>query len=139
MPVTNLHAYPALPHTASLQKFVQHILTGHGNLLIKMIRSGFPEVHKGFFQNLPQFIQEITFSQLRQVHLIDKQKCGNPVSGEKTPQRPRMLLNPIRPADHQDRIIQNLEGTFHFRRKIHVARRIEQRHLHVLPFQYRLL
>ena len=50
-----------------------------------------------------------------------------------------MPLHAVRPADHQNRIVQHLQHTFHLRREIHVARRIKKRKFHILPFHDRLL
>ena len=50
-----------------------------------------------------------------------------------------MPLHAVRPADHQDCIVQHLQHTFHLGREIHVSRCVEKRKLHVFPLHDCLL
>ena len=48
------------------------------------------------------------------IHFIDKQKRRNLVSLQKPPQSHRMTLHTVHSIDHQNRIIEDLQRTFHF-------------------------
>ena len=50
-----------------------------------------------------------------------------------------MPLNAVGPADYKDCRIQYLKGTFHFRRKIHMPRGVQQGDLRPVQVQQRLL
>ena len=50
-----------------------------------------------------------------------------------------MPLYPVRTTDDQNPVIQHLEGTLHFRRKVHVPRSIQQGDLLVFQFKNCLL
>ena len=45
---------------------------------------------------------------------------------KQTPQNPHLSLHAIRPADHKQRIIQNLQYALHFRGEVCVSRRVKQ-------------
>ena len=40
-----------------------------------------------------------------------------------------MPLHPVRPVNYQNCVVQNLQRPLHFRRKVHVSRRIKERYL----------
>ena len=50
-----------------------------------------------------------------------------------------MALDTVRRADHKHRTVQHLKHAFHLRRKIHMSRRVKERHLHIPPPKHRLL
>ena len=51
------------------------------------------------------------------------------MTAQQIPQRLRMPLHAVRAADHQNRSVQHLQRALHFRSKIHMSRRIQQRNL----------
>ena len=73
------------------------------------------------------------------IHLVHEQKCGDPVLLQQPPQGLGMALHAIRPADHQNGVVQNLKGALHLRGEIHMARGIQQDELQPVQVQHRLL
>ena len=73
------------------------------------------------------------------IHFIYKKKHRNLISFQKPPQSHGMALYAVHAVYYQYRIVKHLKGTLHFRRKIHMARSIQKRDLHLFCFQPRLL
>ncbi len=51
---------------------------------------------------------------------------------QQPPERAGMPLHAVRSADNEDGIVHNLQGAFHFRGKIHMPRRIQERNYQIL-------
>ena len=64
----------------------------------------------------------------RLIHFIDEQDRRDLVLLKQIPERLCMSLYAISRTDQKHCCIQYLQRSFHFRRKIHMARRIQQRH-----------
>ena len=67
------------------------------------------------------------------IHFVDKQKHRDLITLQESPERPGMSLHTVRPVDDKHRIVKHLKRPLHLRRKINMPRRIQQRHLHILP------
>ena len=65
-----------------------------------------------------------------QVHLVDKEQGGDLIALQQLPQGLSMALYAVGPADNQNGAVQHLERALHLAGKIHVARGVQQRHLH---------
>ena len=63
---------------------------------------------------LLQIIQQCIVICSLLIHLIDKQECRNLISLQKSLQSHRMALHTVHSIDHQNRIIEDLQRTFHF-------------------------
>ena len=50
-----------------------------------------------------------------------------------------MSLHAILPADNKNRVVQNAQRPFHFRREIHMSRRVQEHDFRIFKFQLRLL
>ena len=129
-------------HPPCFQKVLQRLLRIDctcGDFLIKSgILSG-RKIHAAFAQPLLQLRKERSLITPRLIHLIDKKEGGNPVTFQQIPESSGMPLNPVRTADDQHSRIQHLQGTFHFRREIHMPRRVHKGNRQVLPAKSRLL
>ena len=58
---------------------------------------------------------------------------------KKSQESPRMSLDPVRSADNEDRDVKDRERPLHFRGKIDMTRRIDQRKADVTAPEYGLL
>ena len=56
------------------------------------------------------------------------------ISFQQAPERACMSLHPVSSVDHQDRIIQYLQGTLHFCGEIHMPRCIQKRYPQIAHF-----
>ena len=68
----------------------------------------------------------------RLIHLVDKKERRNLIFFQQPPQRLHVALHAVRSAYEQHRIVKNLQRPLHFRRKIHMPRRIDQSHFHII-------
>ena len=115
----------ALPRNLTgLQILLHGFLTTHGNTFHKGIPMRQPEIHAFSGQALLQLLIYRIRIRSRLIELIHKQKDRDMIPGKQLPQRHRVPLHPVRCAYHQHCQIQYLQCTFHFRRKIHMSRRI---------------
>ena len=73
-----------------------------------------------------------------EVHFRHEQKRGHPVQLQQPPQGAGVGLDPVHAADDQDGIVQHRQGPLHLGGKVHMARGVQQRHLHVPQRQLRL-
>ncbi len=58
--------------------------------------------------------------------------------GEQLPQGFCVGLDSLGAADHQNGVIQYIEGALHFRRKVHMTRRVKQGNGKAIPLQHGL-
>ena len=72
------------------------------------------------------------------VHFVDKKEYRDLIPFQKFPQCHGMALHSVHTADHQNRVVQHLQRTFHFRGEIHMSRRIQKGDLHTRGTQNRL-
>ena len=61
------------------------------------------------------------------------------VARQQTPKCFGVRLHAVRPADHQHRVVQNLQRALHLRRKVHMSRRVQQGDRRIRQRQLRLL
>ena len=102
-------------------------------------RGTFVKGHAALRKLPPQLLHDAVLPLPGQVHLVDKQKCRNPVAAQKLPERSRVALHPVCPAHKQQRKIQHLKRPLHLSRKVHMARRIQKRDACLRERQLRLL
>ena len=140
---------PALPdqvtdvpvlHGSGLQIALQGGLLAHGDLLLE----GLPlpllgKVHTAVVQPLPELGQAARPVGPVQVHLVDKEQGGDMVALQQLPQGLGMALYAVGSADDQNGTVQHLEGALHLAGKIHMARGVQQGHLHGGQGEDRLL
>ena len=139
LPFQNQGENLILGETSVFQITFQRVFAAHGNILIKLIRTLFPEIHTPLVQAAVQFLHQCTPVCSRLIHLVDKQKDRDFVLCKQTPQRFYMSLDTVGAADDQYRIIQHLQRPLHLRGKIHMARRVQKRVLRFSEREFRLL
>ena len=120
-----------------LQKYGQHCFITDCHIL-QPVLFRYGKVHTRSAELILQFLQKPSGICPWQVHFIDKQKNRDPISLQQAPQGTGVALHPIRTVDYKDRIIQHLKRTLHLTGKIHMSRRIQQKHLRSLKLQHRL-
>ena len=74
-----------------------------------------------------------------QVHLGDEEEGGDVVAPQQPPQGLRVGLDPVGGGDHQDGVVQHLEGALHLRGEVHVAGGVQEGHRHFLGAEQGLL
>ena len=105
-------------------------LSAEGQLLVQLgILQG--EIHTAVAEVLFQPLEQIRPRVPGQIHLGDKQECGDLVVLQKLPEGPGVGLHPVDTADDQDRVIQNLQDPLCLRGEIHVTRGVQQGQLPV--------
>ena len=119
-----------LRQAAVRQIFLHGRLVGEGGCLVE----GIVHVVKGkaaLAQPAAQFLQACTGIGAGQVHLIDKEEHRHLVALQQPPQGQGMGLDPIGAADHQNGIVQHLQGALHLGRKVHMAGGVQQGHFQI--------
>ena len=117
-----------LPADPSLrQVFLHGLLVAEGDLLIQLpLRQG--KVQAGRAQPLLQLRHQLLPAGVGQIHLGDEEETGQIVALHQPPQSLRMGLHAACSADHQHRLIQHLHAALRLSGKVHMARRVQQRH-----------
>ena len=87
---------------------------------------------------LPQLRQHRRQICARQIGLVDKKEDRNAQPAQQRPDRQAMRLQAFSRADHQHSAIQCRQYPLHLRRKIDMARRIDQKKAPSLPAKIRL-
>ena len=89
-------------------------------------------------KSLFQLCQNAFSVRSRLIHLVHKKKHRDLVLSKKSPQCLCMSLYSVCTAYYQDRCIQNLNGTLHFRGKIYMSRCIKQGYMGIPKVKYGL-
>ena len=97
------------------------------------------EVHAALVQVLLQLGQQGLPAGVGQVHLGDEEEGGDLAAPEQPPEGLRVGLDPVGGGDHQDGVVQHLEGAFHLRGEVHVAGGVQEGHRHSLGAEQGLL
>ena len=88
-----------------------------------------------FGKRIPKVLQQLLLRSSSRIHLGDKEQDRQASFFQQLPERMRMRLHPIQPADDQHRRIRGRKDPFRLRRKIHMAGRIQKVQLRVFPAQ----
>ena len=97
------------------------------------------KVHAPPVQPLPQLVHQGRPVGPRLVHLVDEEKGGDALVLQQPPQCGGVSLDAVRPADHQNGVVQHLEGALHLGGKVHMPRGVQQRQLQLPQGQPGLL
>ena len=120
------------------QIFVHRGLAAHGKPLIE--RGGvFPEVHALRVEPPLQIGHQRGLVADEQVHFGHEYEGRYPVAPQQLPQRLRVRLHTVRPADDENRIIQHAQAALRLGDEIDVPRRIQKRNAALRQVDHRLL
>ena len=122
------------------QIFLQHLFITHSQslqYLSALIQKG--KINTAFIQMRTDILQKKMPVRSRLIHFIHKQKSGNLIPFQKSPQSFCMSLHSVRTADYKNRAVQNLQCSLHLCRKIHMSRRVKKRYFQISQRQLRLL
>ena len=98
-----------------------------------------PEIDNAGRKPLFQLTQQQHALRAVQIHLVDEQEGRDIVPRKQPPERFRVRLHAVRAADDEHRVVEHLKRALHLGRKVHVTRRVEQRHPGVRQRKLRLL
>ena len=93
------------------------------------------EVHAALVQVLLQLGQQGLPAGVGQVHLGDEEEGGDLAAPEQPPEGLGVGLDPVGGGDHQDGVVQHLEGALHLRGEVHVAGGVQEGHRHPLRLE----
>ena len=128
---------------AALQVFFHALLVTHGDAFLQAFRHGITSHLRKIHQRRPEVLLEVTqqgyFFSARLVHLVHKHKDRYMVARQQLPKGFGMPLHAVCAVDQEDRIVQHRQRLFHLRRKIHMPRCIQKRHLYIRQLQGRHL
>ena len=131
------HLHQIIPlQTSGLQVPLQHAFIAYGSVLLQRRR---PKIHTPLGQPPAQLGEHVLPVCPREIHLVDKQKDRHVIAFQQLPKGPGMPLDAVRAADHQHRTVQYPQGALRLRRKIHMARGIQQRQFPLSHGQHCLL
>ena len=86
-----------------------------------------------------QLRQNHIFIRSVKIHLVHEDENRHVVARKQPPKRLAVRLHAITGTDYQNGVILHLQGALRLRRKVDMPRSIEQRYLHILSFEHRLL
>ena len=136
--LTHQLPHQLLRHHAGIQIRLQSVLPAGGQLLHPPVPGGGSEVDAPLPQFMAKAFHQAVPVAAAEVHFRHEQKRGHPVQLQQPPQGAGVGLDPVHAADDQDGIVQHRQGPLHLGRKVHMARGVQQRHLHVPQRQLRL-
>ena len=112
--------------------FLHGGLGAHGQSLVPLgvVRG---EIHHPVPQLPAEAVQQLGPAAAGKIHFGDKQHRGDLIVHQQPPKRPGVGLDAVRPADHQNGVIQHLEHPLRLGGEIHMARGVQQGQLPAAP------